>query len=111
MKERSDPVLITNANNWQSTDSSRRPAKAGTLHGGLFEMVSQDEIMDCVTKAQNPVSIKDIVTRLDISWNDTNRRLVAKKVESNCKFGILIKIQDGNRILITIKKEELKGKI
>jgi hypothetical protein len=72
-------------------------------------MVSQGEIVDCVNKAQSPISIKDIVTRLDISWNDSNRRLVAKKVESNCKFGILVKIQDGNRILITIKKEEVKN--
>lgn len=72
-------------------------------------MVSQDEIIDCVNRAEHPVSLEDVARDIGLPWNETTRKGIDKKVQSAVRFDIIVKIQDGKKILITIKKEDPKS--
>lgn len=73
-------------------------------------MVSQDEVIDYVRQVEQPVTIKDIAIGLKMPWNETTRRIVAKKVEASCNYKILIVVNPAARkIEVTLNPEKTEN--
>jgi hypothetical protein len=72
----------------------------------LVMTVTRDDVEDCIMRSERPMSMKEIAKDMGLPWNENTRKSVSKRVQSGCKFGIYIKIQNGKEILITIRKEE-----
>ncbi len=68
-------------------------------------MVNCDEILDCISKANGPISIRDLADKLDMPWSETTRKNLDKKVQSLYRFQIVVKIIDGKHVKIKITED------
>lgn len=73
-------------------------------------MVSQEEVIGYVRQVEQPVTIKDIAIGLNLDWNPSSRRIIAKKVDTICKYKILVVVDpNAKTIKVQMNPEDHKS--